>query len=104
MIEDRKTFEKRIARLDPDFKPTIWRKWQRRSRRKIHIPFARTALFMLMFYGTVTVTKVVMIQELGPQGYEAKVAQLATGPDASRIAAKLLGRDPVLAYVEGNFL
>ncbi|GGA14414.1 hypothetical protein [Neptunicoccus cionae] len=104
MTEDRKTFQKRVARVDPDFKPTLWRKWLQRPRRKVHIPLARTALCMAMFYGTVTVTKVVMIQELGPQGYEAKVAQLASGTDGSKIAAKLLGRDPVLAYVESNFL
>ncbi|MBR9862289.1 MAG: hypothetical protein GYB24_02500 [Rhodobacteraceae bacterium] len=104
MTEDLKTFQKRIARFDPDFNPTIWRKWQRRPRRKIHIPLARTALCMVLLYGTVTVTKVVMIKELGPQGYEAKVAQLASGSDGSRIAAKLLRRDPVINYVEGNFL
>lgn len=103
-IEDKKSFEKRLARVDPDFKPTLWRKWRRAPRRKIHIPFAKTALCMALFYGTMTATKVVMIQELGQQGYDAKVAQLAAGSDTSRVAAKLLWKDPVLTYVQGKVL
>lgn len=104
ITEDKKTFEKRLARVDPDFKPTLWRKWRRGPRRKIHIPFVKTALCMALLYGTMTVTKVVMVQELGQQGYDAKVAKLASGSDTSRVAAKLLWRDPVMSYVQSKFL
>ncbi len=104
MVEDKKTFEKRVAKVDPDFKPSAWRKFRNRPRRKIRVPMAATSLALVLCYGTLTTTKVIMENELGPQGFDAKVSRLAQGDDTSRIAAKLLWRDPVMEYVQEKLL
>jgi hypothetical protein len=104
MTQNLTTFEERVKRVDPDFKPTVWRKWQIRPRGKYRVPLARTSMVLLFCYCTLTITKIVMESQLGPQGFDAKVAQLSAGSDASKIAARLLWRDPVMAYVEDKFL
>ena len=53
-------------------------------------------------YIALTAGKVVMEQELGTQGYDARVAQMAQGADTSRIAARLMFRDPVMEYVSAR--
>ena len=98
--EDKSTFDKRVGRIDPDFNPSALRRWWTKPRRKKRVPLARTSMVIVFCYCAMTVTKVVMEQELGPQGYDAKVARLSAGGDTSKIAAKLLWRDPVMAYVQ----
>lgn len=104
MAEDKNTFEQRVKRVDPDFKPSAWRKWRTRPRRKYSVPMLRTVMVLLFCYCTLTATKVMMENELGPQGFDAKVAKLAEGDDTSKIASRLLWRDPVMAYVQENIL
>jgi hypothetical protein len=99
MAEDMKTFEARIARVDPDFKPSLLHKWRTRPKRTRRTPFVKTGMVLVFAYCTLTATKVVMERELGSAGFDAKVAQLAKGPDTAKFAAKLLWRDPVMAYV-----
>lgn len=99
MSEDKKSFEDRVRRVDPDFKPSVWRRLRTRPRRKLVIP-GRVAAYVLVFtYVSLTGVKVVMHQELGADGYQARVAELAAGDDAARIASRLLFRDPVMDYV-----
>ena len=98
--EDRSTFDKRVGRIDPDFKPSAVRRWWTKPRRKKRVPLARTSMVLVFCYCAMTVTKVVMENELGPQGFDAKVARLSAGNDASKIAARLLWRDPVMEYVQ----
>ena len=99
MSEDLKTFEARVRRIDPDFNPTRWHRWRTRERRKLVIPMRGTAYVLVFAYVALTGVKVALEQELGRAGYDAQVERLASGGDTSRIAAKLLFRDPVLDYV-----
>ena len=101
--EDKKTFDQRVDRVDPDFKPTKMRKFRRISS-KFRMPWRTLAGFAVLFYCAMTFTKVVMENELGPEGFDQKVAQLEQGDDGSKIAAKLLWRDPVMAFVQDKFL
>ena len=101
-MEDLKTFEARVRRVDPDFKPSAWRRWRTRERRKLVIPMRATSYVIVFAYVALTAVKVTMYSELGPDGYEAKVAALSSGTETSRIAAKLLFQDPVMAYVTTN--
>ena len=80
--------------------PSALRRWWTKPKAKKRVPMARLSMVLVFFYCAMTVTKVVMEQELGPNGYDAKVARLAAGSDTSKIAAKLLWRDPVMAYVQ----
>lgn len=99
MSENLKTFEDRVRRIDPDFKPTFWRRIRTRERRKLVIPMRGVAYVMVFAYVALTGVKVAMESELGPDGYAAQVEKLAAGNDTSRIASKLLFRDPVFDYV-----
>lgn len=102
--EDLKSFDQRIQRVDPDFKPTKRHKVKKALAGKLRMPWFKVALIATLAYGTMTVTKVVMENELGPDGFDQKVAQLADGDDPAKIAAKLLWRDPVMAFVQDKFL
>jgi hypothetical protein len=102
--EDHKTFDQRIQRVDPDFKPTKRHKIKKALAVKLRMPWKLIAVLVLFGYGTLTVTKVVMENELGPNGFDQKVARLASGDDSAKIAAKLLWRDPVMAFVQDNVL
>ncbi|MEM7439616.1 MAG: hypothetical protein AAF393_08455 [Pseudomonadota bacterium] len=99
MDENLKSFEKRLQRVDPDFKPTAWRRWRTRARRKTVIPMRGTAYTIVFAYVALTAVKVVMHQDLGAEGYATRVASMAQGDETSRIAAKLMFRDPVMNYV-----
>ncbi len=102
--EDHKTFDQRIQRVDPDFKPTRRHKLKRALAGKLRMPWLKVAMIALVLYGGMTITKVVMENELGPDGFDQKVAQLADGDDPAKIASKLLWRDPVMAFVQDKFL
>ena len=102
--EDMKTFDQRVQRVDPDFKPTKRHKIGKALAIKLRMPWLKIALLVMFAYGTMTVTKVVMENELGPDGFDQKAVRLANGDDASKVAAKLMWRDPVMAFVQDNVL
>ncbi len=68
------------------------------------MPWVQIAVMVVFVYGTLTVVKVVMENELGVEGFNQKVARLAGGDDESKIVAKLLWRDPVMAFVQEKVL
>lgn len=98
--ENLKSFEQRVQRVDPDFKPTKRHKLKRALAIKLRMPWLKIAIMAFFVYGTMTVVKVVMENELGVEGFDQKVALLADGDDTSKIAAKLLWRDPVMTFVQ----
>lgn len=99
MDENLKSFENRLRRVDPDFKPSVWRRMRVRPRRGVVVP-GRVAAYAIVFvYIALTSVKVVMEHQLGPEGYDARVAQLAAGDETARIAARLMFRDPIMTYV-----
>lgn len=99
MTENIQSFEARIKRFDPDFKPTLWRRWRRRERQPLVVP-ARGAAYAIVFaYVVLTAVKLVMHQELGAQGYDARVVEMAGQGETGRVAAKLMFRDPIMDYV-----
>ncbi|MEM6617770.1 MAG: hypothetical protein AAF631_00525 [Pseudomonadota bacterium] len=99
VTEDLKTFEKRVRRIDPDHNPTTFRRWWRRERRPATVPLRRSAFVLVFAYLLLTGVKVVMVQDLGAAGFDTRVATLAAGNDAERIAARLLFRDPLMTYL-----
>jgi hypothetical protein len=102
--ENLKSFDKRLQRVDPDFKPTKTHKLKRALSVNVRMPWMKVAVMAVFVYGTMTVVKVVMENELGVDGFDQKVARLADGDDGSKIAAKLLWRDPVMAFVQEKVL
>lgn len=100
--EDLSTFDKRVQRIDPDFKPTRGRRFKLFLARRVHMPWIQLAIVLLFVYGVLTVTKVVMENELGAEGFDQRVARMSDGDDAARFASKLLWRDPVMAFVQDN--
>jgi hypothetical protein len=102
--EDLKSFDQRIQRVDSDFKSTKRHKMKRALAGKLRMPWIKVAMIAVFLYGTMTVSKVVMENELGPSGFDQRVAELADGDDPAKIAAKLLWRDPVMAFVQDKFL
>ncbi|WGI22826.1 hypothetical protein [Amylibacter sp. IMCC11727] len=102
--EDLKTFEQRVHRVDPEFKPTKRYKLKKALAGKLRMPWLKIAMIAVFCYGTLTVAKVVMENELGPDGFDQRVANLAEGDDTAKIAAKLLWRDPVMAFVQDKVL
>lgn len=102
--EDLKTFDQRVQRVDPEFKPTKRYKMKKALAGKLRMPWMKVAVLSLFVYGTMTVTKVVMENELGPDGFDQKAASLAQGDDSAKIAAKLMWRDPVMAFVQDKVL
>ena len=95
----KKTFESRVRKVDPDFKPSVWRRWRTRERRKLYLPMRATSYAIVFTYIALTAVKVTMERELGPGGYDARVAAMASGGETSRIASKLMFRDPIMTYV-----
>lgn len=102
--EDLKTFDQRIQRVDPDFKPTRRHKLKKALAGKLRMPWLKLGVVAMVLYCGMTVTKVVMENELGPDGFDQRVAQLADGDDPAKIASKLLWRDPVMAFVQDKVL
>ena len=102
MTEDMNTFENRVRRFDPEFRPSKFHQWWNKPRRKKHIPLLKTFVVCVVLYGALTTAKVVMEQELGAQGFDVRVAELSKGSDSQKIAAALLFRDPVMAYVNAD--
>lgn len=103
MDESLKTFEKRVQRVDPDHNPSMWRKWKMRPRRRFVLPMRGTAYTIVFAYIALTGAKVIMQNDLGAEGYNTRVAEMAAGDETSRIAAKLMFRDPVMDYVADQF-
>lgn len=102
--EDLKTFDQRVQRVDPDFKPTKRHKLKKVLAGKLRMPWMKIGTIALVLYAGMTVTKVVMENELGPDGFDQKVAQLAQGDDSGKIASIFLWRDPVMEFVQYKFL
>lgn len=102
MYLDKRAFEERLRRIDPDFQPSPLRRILHRPRRRIVIPMRAPAYALVFAYLVLTVVKLAMVQELGPEGFEARRAELAQGDPTARVAARLLFVDPVFAYAARN--
>ena len=68
--ENRKAFEQRLQRVDPDFKPTKTHKLKRALSVNVRMPWMKIAVMAVFAYGTMTVVKVVMENELGVAGFD----------------------------------
>ena len=66
--EDHSTFDDRIHSFDPEIKPRKRDKIKKVLAVKFRMPWMKVVMIVLFLYGTMTVTKVVMENELGPRG------------------------------------
>lgn len=64
--------------------------------------FGRFALLVLCAYMGLTLAKIVMVNEIGEQGFQTRIAELSGGDENAQIAARLLQRDPVMAFIESR--
>ena len=64
--------------------------------------FGRFAFLLLCVYMGLTLAKIVMVNEIGEQGFQTRITELSGGDENAQIAARLLQRDSVMAFIESR--
>lgn len=101
--EDINTLRARLIEAEPTYQPKVGLFGPKRSVATIMVSFGLRFVMVLGFaYLGLTTAKIVMVNELGRSGFEARLEELASGDLGARIASRLLQRDPLMVFIQQN--
>lgn len=104
MTNGMKAFQKRLKRIDKLKKGGVFSAKRRAAKiyKPLRLPVFHLLLFFGVSYGGLTGAKIYFEREMGADGFEAHLTQLAQGDEAERVAAKLLQQDRFTAFVKAK--